>query len=196
MICLPARKSTSSLFLSTLMALDGVDQHDAAAGHDALFESGAGGVEGVLDAVLGLLHLDLGRGADLDDGHAAGQLGETLLELLTVEVGVGVLDLGLDLLDAALDGVGVAGAVDDGRVVLGHDDLAGAAELRELGVVELEAHLLGDDLAAGEDGDVLEHALAAVAEARGLDGDAGERAAQLVHDQGGESLALDVLRRR
>ena len=94
MICLPERKSTSSHFLSTLMADDGVDEHDAAAGHDALFKSGAGGVEGVLDAVLGLFHLDLGGRADLDDGHAAGQLGETLLELLTVEVGVGVLDLG------------------------------------------------------------------------------------------------------
>src|SRR5665647_2791581 len=164
-----------------------------AALEEGIVPGGAGGVEGVLDAMLGLLHLDLGGRADLDDGHAAGQLGETLLELLTVEIGISVLDLRLDLLDAALDGLGVAGAVDDGGVVLRHDDLAGAAELRELGVVELEAHLLGDDLAAGEDGDVLEHALAAVAEAGGLDGDAGERAAQLVHDQGRQSFTLDVL---
>src|SRR5207342_1449860 len=69
----------------------------------------------------------------------------------------------------------------------------GAAELRDLRVLELEAHLLGDDLAAGEDRDVLEHALAAVAEARGLHGDARERAAQLVHDERREGLALDVL---
>ena len=87
----------------------------------------------------------------------------------------------------------VTGAVDDRRGVLRHDDAAGAAELRELRVLELEAHLLGDDLAAGEDGDVLEHALAAVAEARGLDGHAGEGAAQLVHDERREGLALDVL---
>ena len=87
----------------------------------------------------------------------------------------------------------VAGAVDDRRVVLGDDDAAGAAELRELGVLELEAHLLGDHLAAGEDRDVLEHPLAAVAEARGLDGDAGERAAELVDDERRERLALDVL---
>ena len=73
------------------------------------------------------------------------------------------------------------------------DDAARAAELRELRVLELEAHLLGDDLAAGEDRDVLEHALAAVAEARGLHGDAGEGAAQLVHDERREGLALDVL---
>src|SRR6185436_19175638 len=47
--------------------------------------------------------------------------------------------------------------------------------------------------AAREDRDVLEHALAAVAEARRLDRDAGERAAQLVDDERRERLALDVL---
>jgi DNA-binding PadR family transcriptional regulator len=36
-------------------------------------------VQGVLDAGLLLLHLDLGRGADVDLGHAAGELGEALL---------------------------------------------------------------------------------------------------------------------
>src|SRR4029079_613700 len=144
-------------------------------------------------AVLLLLHLRLGGRADLDDGDTAGELREALLQLLAVEVGVGVLDLRLDLVDAALDGVRLARAVDDGRVVLRDDDATGTAELRDLRVLELEAHLLGDDLAAREDRDVLEHALAAVAEARGLDGDAGERAAQLVHDQGREGLALDVL---
>ena len=99
----------------------------------------------------------------------------------------------LDLVDAALDGVGLTGAVDDRRVVLGDHDATGATQLRDLRVLELEAHLLGDDLAAGEDRDVLEHALAAIAEARGLHGDAGEGAAELVDDERGQSLALDVL---
>ena len=68
------------------------------------------------------------------------------------------------------------------------------AELRELRVLELETHLLGDHLGAREDRDVLEHALAAVAEAGRLDGDGGERAAQLVDHDRRERLALDVLR--
>src|SRR4051812_1717898 len=173
--------------------VDGLEQRHAAARHDALLEGRAGGLQRVLDAVLLLLHLRLGGRADLHDGDAAGELGEALLELLAVEVGVGVLDLRLDLVDAALDGLRVTVAVDHRGVVLGDDDAAGTAELRELGVLELEAHLLGDDLAAGEDRDVLEHALAAIAEARGLHGDAGEGAAQLVHHEGGEGLALDVL---
>jgi hypothetical protein len=74
--------------------------------------------------VLLLLELDLGGRADLEDGDAAGQLGEALLELLAVVVGVGVVDLGLDLADAALQvGVGAA-TLDDGGLVLGDDDLA------------------------------------------------------------------------
>jgi hypothetical protein len=139
--------------------------------------------DGVLDAVLLLLELDLGGRADLDDGDAAGQLGEALLELLAVVVGVGVLDLGLDLVDAALDRRRRRRALDDRGLVLGDDDLAGRAEQVERDVLELEADLLGDDLAAGEDGDVLQHRLAAVAEARGLDGDRLERAADLVDDE-------------
>ena len=49
------------------------------------------------------------------------------------------------------------------------------------------------DLAAGEDRHVLEHRLAALAEAGSLDGDRLERAADLVDDERGERLALDVL---
>ena len=47
--------------------------------------------------------------------------------------------------------------------------------------------------APGEDRDVLQHALAAVTEARRLDRNGRERATQLVDDDGGERLALDVL---
>ena len=55
----------------------------------------------------------------LIDAHAAGELGEPLLELLAVPVGVGVVDLGLDLVDPAGDLGAVAVAVDDRGVVLG-----------------------------------------------------------------------------
>ena len=85
------------------------DECDATAGHDALFDRGLGGLHRVFDAVLLLLELDLGGGTDLDDRHAARQLREPLLELLTVVVGVGVVDLGPDLADAALD-VGLVAA--------------------------------------------------------------------------------------
>src|SRR5262249_10008956 len=71
-----------------LLALVGrVQRRDATARDDALLERRAGRLQGVLDAMLLLLHLGLGRGAALDDRDAARQLREPLLELLAVEVG-------------------------------------------------------------------------------------------------------------
>src|SRR5690606_25565956 len=171
----------------------GLDEGHAAAGDDALLDGRLGVADGVLDAVLALLELHLGGRTDLDDRDAAGELGQPLLQLLAVVVGVGVLDLGADLVDPAGDLVGVAGTLDDGGLVLGDDDLARLAEQLDAGVLQLEADLLGDDLATGQDRDVLQHGLAAVTEAGRLDRDGLEGAADLVDDQGRERLAVDVL---
>ena len=65
---------------------------------------------------------------------------------------------------------------------------------RDLDVLELDAEIFGDGLAAGQDGDVLQHGLAAIAEARGLHRRDLQRAAQLVDDQGSERFAFDVFR--
>src|SRR3546814_717235 len=127
------------------------EEGGAATGDDAFLDRRAGRREGVLDAVLLLLELDLGGRADLHEGDAAGQLREALLELLAIPVGVGVVDLTTDLGDAALDVVLGAATLDDGCVVLGDDDLAGPTEEVEGRVVELETELFGDDLAAGGD---------------------------------------------
>ena len=88
--------------------LAGLEQGDATTGDDALFDGRLRVANGVLDAVLALLELDLGGRARLDDGDAAGELGEALLELLAVVVRVRLLDLGADLVDPAGDLVGVA----------------------------------------------------------------------------------------
>ena len=119
------------------------DERDAAAGDDAFFDRRAGRVERVFDAGLLLLHLGLGGCADLDDRDAADELGEALLELLAVVVGGGVLDLGADLGDAALDLILLALAADDGGVVLVDRDAFGAAEIGDRDVLELEAELFG-----------------------------------------------------
>src|SRR5258708_24625150 len=95
-----------------------VEQGDAAAGDDALLDRGARRVHRVLDAILALLDLDFRGAADADDGNAPRQLGETLLQLLLVVVGRRLLDLRLDLDDAALDVLLLAGAADDRRVLL------------------------------------------------------------------------------
>src|SRR3546814_2672108 len=53
-----------------------MQQRDAAARDDAFLDGRAGRVHRVVDAVLALLHLDLGRPADADHRHAAGQRSE------------------------------------------------------------------------------------------------------------------------
>ena len=63
----------------------------------------------------------------------------------------------------------LAVTVDDRGVFLRHLDLLRPAQILQRGVLELEAELLADHRAAGEDCHVFEHRLAAVAEARRLD---------------------------
>ena len=58
--------------------------------------------------------------------------------------------------------------------------------------LELDAEVLADHLAMGEHADVLQHGLAAIAEARCLHGRDLQAAAQLVDDQRGQRLALDL----
>src|SRR6267378_3626530 len=178
--------------LDALELLGGTEQGDAAARHDAFFNRRTGRMHRVVNAILALLDFDLGRAADADHRDAACELGQTLLQLLTVVVRGGLLDLRLDLVDARLDVGLLVGAVDDGGVLLVDHHLLGATEHGERDVLHLDAEIFRDRLTAGQNCDVLQHGLAAIAEARCLDGGNLEAATQAVDDEGGESFAFDV----
>ena len=81
-----ARVLVGVVALHAVQRLGRLQQSDAAAGDDAFFDRRAGGVEGVVDAVLLFLHFDFGRAADADHRNAAGQLGQTFLQLFLVVV--------------------------------------------------------------------------------------------------------------
>src|SRR5438132_1671453 len=81
----------------SLEMLGGTQQSDAAARHDAFFNRRTGRMHRVIHAILALPYLDLGRAADADHRDAARELGQTLLQFLTVVVRGGFLDLSLDL---------------------------------------------------------------------------------------------------
>ena len=101
--------------MTAIERLDGAQQGDAAAGRDSFLNGRAGGVQRVVDAILLFLDLDLGRSADADHRDAAGEFGESLLQLLAIIVRRRFLDLRLDLGDAGLDILLVAGPIDDRR---------------------------------------------------------------------------------
>src|SRR3954452_4509321 len=138
------------LTLKRLSRCFGPEHRNAAAWTDTFLDCRTGGVKSILDAVLLLLHLDLGRTADADDRHAARELRQALLELLTVVVGGGLLDLRLDLGDAALDVRLLARAIDDRGILLLDAHALSAPEHVERHVLELDAEVLGDCLAGGE----------------------------------------------
>src|SRR4249919_3805406 len=177
-----------------LEMLGGAQQGDAAARQNAFFYGRAGRMHRVINTILALLDLDLSRAADADHRDAASKLGQTLLQLLTVVVRGGFLDLRLDLRDAGFDVSLLAGAADDRGVLLVDHHLLGATEHRERDVLELDAEIFRDRLAAGQDGDVLQHGLATIAEARRLHGRNLQAAPQTVDDEGCESLTFDVFR--
>src|SRR3546814_8807364 len=77
--------------------------------------------------------------------NAASKLGETLLQLFTVIVRRSRLDLRADLLDPALDALGVARTIDKGRVVLVDRDALGAAKHVERDGFQLAAEIFGAD---------------------------------------------------
>src|SRR5690606_13207519 len=104
----------------------------------------------------------------------------------------GFFDLLLDLTNASVDFSFLTGTIDDGGVFLGDRHLLGAAEHVERNAFELDAEVFGNDLTAGEDGDVFEHGLAAIAEAWSLDSSDLQAAAQLVDDEGRKSFAFNV----
>src|SRR5699024_11861111 len=96
----------------------------ATAGNDALFNSSLCVANCVLNAVLALLEFNLSCSANLQDCDTAGELSQALLQLLTVVIGIGVVDLSADLLDAAVDLLLGASALNDSGFILGDNNLA------------------------------------------------------------------------
>ena len=128
----------------------------------------------------------------MDHGHAAHQLGQAFLQLFAVVIGGGFFHLGADLLHAGLDFVGLAGAVNDGGVFLLDHHALGGTQVVEGHVFQLGAGVVRSHLAVGQDGDILQHGLAAVTEAGGLDGHDLQGATQLIDHQGSQGFAFHV----
>jgi hypothetical protein len=80
-------------------------------------------------------------GAPLDDRHAAGELGDALLQLLPLVVAVRVGELTAQLADARLNGGLLAGPRGQRGVLPRHDDALRTPEIGEGHVFDLDAEL-------------------------------------------------------
>src|SRR5690606_10445415 len=177
----------------TFDGLQGTHQGYATARYHAFFHGSAGSVQGIFNTGFLLFHLDFGGGANLDHGNTASQFGQALLQLLFVVVGRGFFDLLADLRNAGFDVDLSTSAIDDGGIVLVQDDALGITQVLQSGAFQGQADFFGDHGTAGQDGDVLQHGLAAVAEARCLDGSDLDDATHVVDHQGSQGFAFDVL---
>ena len=181
------------LALQSFECADGADVSNTATGDDTFFDGCAGGAEGIVHAVLLLLHLGLGGSTDIEDCDTAAEFSQTLLQLLLVVAGGGVADFVLNLVDAVLDELALAVTTDDGGVVLADGHLVGRTQHFDGSLLELQALLFADDNATGQDSDIFEHSLAAVAKARSFHGADLQLATQAVDNEGGEGFAIHVL---
>jgi hypothetical protein len=125
------------------------------------------------------------------DRGAPAMPGGGILQLLTVVVRGGLLDLRPDLLDTSFDVGLLSGAVDDRGVLLIDHHLFGAAEHVHCNLVEFDTEILADRLSASKNRDVFEHGLAAITETRRFHRRDLEATAQL--DKRSQGLALNVL---
>ena len=104
----------------------------------------------------------------LDHRYSTGQLCQPLLQLLPVEVRGGLFYLSLYLLHPPLNIFLSALTLNNSGIILVGHYRAGSTQIGHSDRVKLPSHLLRDYLSTGQNRHILEHGLAAVAKARGL----------------------------
>ena len=170
-----------------------LQQGTTAAGDDSLLHGGAGGIEGILNPQLAVFELGFRGSPHLDHRHATGQLGDPLLQLLAVVIGVGVVELALDRGHAIANGGLVIAVGHDRGAVLGDRDAPGLPQLGEPGFLQAHGLVFTHHGAAGEDRDIGQHGLAAIAKAWRPHSRHLQHAAVLVYHQGGQGFAVHLL---
>ncbi len=114
------------------------------------------------------------------------------MQFFAVKIRGCFLDLNFELPDALLDLFAGTMPFDNNRFFFADAHLTGATEHGDVGALEFESKLLGNNLGLSEDSDVLQHGFAAITKPGCLYRDASKGAAQLVDDECGKRFAVDV----
>ena len=125
-------------------------------------------VQSIFNAELAALEFGFGGCTDFDDRNTTRELGDALLHFFSIVVGVDLLKLLAQLLDAFFNvGAGAGFVVGQNRgAVFRERDFAGLTEHVDRHGIEAEADVFRDHLSAGEHRDVLQHLLTTIAKAR------------------------------
>ena len=160
---------------------------------DAFLYGCSGSCQRIFQAKLSFLHLSLGSSTYTDDCHATGQLSQSLLQLLSVEIRSGLFDLLLDLCDSGLQCFLIAFTVYDHGVLFLYLNGFCTTQHIHCGILQLITKLGTDYGTAGQNCDILQHSFSSVTIAGSLNSYYIESTTQLVDDQGGQRLALYIL---
>ncbi len=169
-----------------------IEQSCSAAWYDTFFNSSAGCVQGIVNAVFAFFHFNFRCTANFNQGNTASQFGQTFLKFLTVIVRRSFFDLSFDLAAACIDVVFSAGTVNDRCFLFGDGHCFGSTQHIEGNAFQFDAQLFGDQLTAGEDRNVFEHGFTAITEARCFNSSDFQAAAQLVDNQSCQGFAFDI----
>src|SRR6185437_4839084 len=123
---------------------DTTQQRKAAAGNDPFGDCSLGRANGVVERLFPCFHLRLGWRADANDGDAARQLRQPLLQLVLVVFAGRLFDFSPDLLNAPLDLLAYARPADDRGVVLVDDGALATTELLDLRVLQFQPRFLSN----------------------------------------------------
>src|SRR5690554_280361 len=170
------------------------DQGNTTARYHAFFNGSAGCVQSIVNAGFLLFHFHFGGSTHLDHGHTACQLGNTLLQLFTIIIGRGFFDLSTDLLYACFDVGFRTGTINNHGVFLGDVDALGSTQLFQSHGFQAQANLFGDHLTTADHGNILQHRLATVTEARCFHGTDLNDTAHGVDHQSRQRFTFNVFR--
>ena len=184
---------TLQLLHQAVQTIGQLQKCGATTGNDALFDGRPGGVQGILDPQLAVLEFRFRGSTHFDDGDAAGELGDALVQLLAVVVGVGGIEFSLDGGHTVGDGGTVILRGHDRGALLADGDAASFAEIRQLHFVQGHRPVFTDQRSAGEDGDISEGRFAAFAEGWGPDSRHLQHAPVAIHHEGGQGFAFHFL---
>ena len=141
---------------------------------------------------LALLQFGFGGGTYLDERHTSAQASRTLVEFFPVVIALGGFTFLVDDGNPVLNRAGVARAVDQCGAVLAHLGAFGTTQICQGQLAQAQAHGVADHLATGQNRHILQHGLTLRTEPGGLDGAGLDGAPDVVDDQSGQRVAVQV----